>query len=313
MKININSVKWLFEIAFLLLVTTARGQQDPMFTQYYYNAQIINPAYTGTWESLGFLVSGRYQWVGMEGAPTTYTFALQAPMRNEKVALGLNVLSDKVGKEERFGLFGDYSYRVQLKEETFLRLGVQAGVSRYSNPLSTYLQNPDDSFDPSLVNDIQTMLIPNFGIGAYLYSTNYFLGFSVPKILETNFEKKNSTYSSYAEMRHFYLSGGYVFDLGPNMKFKPTFLGKVVAGAPAELDLTANFLLKQRVWLGAMYRTGDSFGFLTQWIFKDGLRLGYAVDFSTSRLRQYNNGTHELMISYELRFKKEKVVSPRYF
>jgi len=289
------------------------AQQDPMYTQYMFNTQTINPAYAGTWESIGFMALARQQWVGLEGAPKTYTFSFQAPLRNEKVALGLNVISDKVGLEKRFSLFADYSYLVKITEKTDLRLGLKGGFTNYSNNLQAYQLYPDGLTDPLFQGEIDTKFMPNFGVGAFLYNKNYYVGFSIPKIVHNDFKNNFNNYSVQAEMRHYFLIAGVVLDLNEWLAFKPTFLTKATVGAPIEFDFSANFLIIERLWLGAMYRTGDSFGFIAQWVFDKKLRVGYAVDFTTTKLQNYHSGTHEIMVSYELKFLSEKFVSPRYF
>lgn len=310
MKHKIQITKAIGVLVLLLVVKVSFGQQDPMYTQYNFNTQTINPAYAGSWESLGFMVLGRYQWVGMDGGPHTYTFSVQSPTRNEKVAWGLNVISDKIGQEQHLSLMSDYSYRLRVGERSYLRLGLKAGLTHYSNPLTSYQQNPDELQET--FENIDSKYLPNFGVGAFLYSQDYYLGLAVPKIMEPDFEKSNTNYSSYSEIRHFYLQGGYVFQLSHDLKFKPTFLAKAIVGAPIELDLTGNFLMMDKLWLGAMYRTGDSYGFLIQWVIDRRFRLGYSVDFTTTRLQSYNSGSHELMISYEIGSRR-KWSTPRMF
>lgn len=287
-----------------------RAQQDPMFSQYNFNTQTINPAYAGTWDNTGFMLLGRRHWMGMEGAPQTYTLSVQTKTGNDKVGLGINVISDNVGRERRLSLFGDYSYGLRVDEKSVLRLGLKFGVTNYSNNLSDYLQYPGEP-DPSLQGDADVRNLPNFGVGAYWLADNYFLGFSIPKIMENEFDSNVNNYSTQAELRHFYLIGGYVFPLSEFVKFKPTFLGKAIVGINPEVDLSANFLLAEKVWLGGTYRTSNSFGFVVQWIVEN-LRLGYAADFSTTKLQTFNYGSHEVMISYEIGFKKE-YSSPRLF
>jgi type IX secretion system PorP/SprF family membrane protein len=313
MNFRLNILKGLGILIVTVMVKVASGQQDPMYTQYMFNTQTFNPAYTGTWETLGFMALARQQWLGMEGAPRTYTFSMQSIMKNPKVALGLNVISDKLGLEKRLGIFGDYSYLVRVGEKTNLRLGLKAGFTNYSNNLQEYTLFPVNTSDPMFQGEIETRFMPNFGIGAFLYKTDYYVGFSIPKLIQNRFTNNYNNYSVEAEMRHFFLNAGAVFTLSDALKFKPTFLTKATLGAPVEFDFSANFLLKEKLWLGAMYRTGDSYGFIAQWIFDRKLRVGYAVDFTTTKLRQFHNGTHEIMVSYELRFTKETIVSPRYF
>ena len=315
MKAKLNIIKGLGILAIVVAAFTSNAQQDPMFTQYMFNTQTINPAYAGTWESVGFMALGRHQWTGWDGAPTTYTFSVQAPLKNERVALGLNVLNDKTGLEKRFYVFADYSYLVPLSEKTNLRLGLKGGFTNYSNNLSEYTIL--DPGDPNFAGEIKNAFKPNFGVGAFLYSKRAYVGLSVPKLVSTTFENDMESFSVEGELRHYFLIAGAVFDMGENVKFKPTMFTKASftseTGTPLQFDLTGNFLIKEKFWLGAMYRTGSSYGFIAQWIFDQKLRVGYAIDFATSNVKHYNNGTHEVMISYELRFKKEEVVSPRYF
>jgi type IX secretion system PorP/SprF family membrane protein len=310
MKFKLNMRLRLLTILILLAANIANGQQDPMYTQYNFNTQTFNPAYAGTWESMGFLALGRHQWIGMEGAPTTYTFSMQTNTKNDKVGLGLNIVSDKIGMEKRLSLFGDYSYGLQINKESILRLGLKFGVSNYQNILSQYIQYPGQP-DPTLLGDTDSRYLPNFGVGAFLLSDNYYIGFSIPKILENELEDNYNNLTQ-AEFRHYFLIAGYVFSLSEYLKFKPTFLTKITTGAPLEFDFTANFLLGEKVWLGAMYRPGDSFGFIAQWIFEEKLRIGYSIDFTTSKLKSFQNGTHEVMISYEIGTKR-RWSDPRMF
>lgn len=311
MKFKLNINKSLILTLLILTVNIAKGQQDPMFTQYNFNTQIFNPAYAGTWKSLGFLVLGRNQWVGMDGAPQTYTFSMQSTTRNDKVGLGLNLISDRVGMEKRFSLFGDYSYGFQVTENSLLRLGLKAGFSNYRNNLTEYIQYPGQP-DPTLQGDIDNHLIPNFGVGTFLLSDNYYIGFSIPEILKNRIDN-NYNNLTLNDVRSMFLIGGYVFDLSEYLQFKPTFLTKVALGKSVQFDFSANFLLGEKIWLGAMYRTGDAFGVIAQWIFDNKLRIGYGFDFTTSKLRKFNNGTHEIMVSYEISIKKRELSNPRMF
>ena len=317
MKIKLNIIKGLGILLIVAASLTSNAQQDPMYTQYMFNTQSINPAYAGTWESLSFMVLARQQWVGLDGAPQTYTFSMQAPLKNERVALGLNLISDKVGLEKRFYMFADYSYLIPVSEKSNLRLGLKGGFTNYSNNLNAYRTYDRGLTDPSFQGVIDKQFMPNFGVGAFLYSKKYYVGLSVPKIIHNKFDNDLETHTVESEMRHYYFMAGLVFDLGENVKFKPTMLTKATfssaTGAPVQLDLTANFLIKEKVWLGGMWRSGDAVGFIAQWIFNEKLRIGYAYDYSINNLHNVSSGSHEIMVSYELRFLKEKIVSPRYF
>ena len=312
MKFKLNIKKGLGILVVVLIANASFAQQDPMYSQYFFNTQTINPAYAGTWGSVGFMSLARHQWTGWDGAPRTYTFSIQAPLENEKVALGLNIISDNVFKEKRFGVWADYSYKLEFDGETNMRMGLKAGFTNYSNNLLAY--DLVDENDPSFQGDLVNKFVPNFGVGLFVLNPKYYVGLSVPKMLHNEISEDNfNNFSLQADIRHYFLEGGMLFNLNEGLKFKPTFMTKVTQGIPPQLDFTANFLLMDKLWLGAMFRTSDAYGFLAQWIFNNDLRVGYAFDFSTTKMQNYHSGTHEIMVSYELRSLTNLVVSPRYF
>jgi len=296
--INNKNTQWLLMSIVLLMSTSVFAQQEPTYTQYMFNTQTVNPAYAGSWGTTGFMALAREQWTGIDGAPSTQTFSFQTLHKNKNVGLGLNVINDRYGLEKRLSVFGDYSYLVKMDEELKLRLGLKLGFSSYSNNLNEY--TVIDESDPRFMGEIGQNFMPNFGVGGFLYKDNYYIGLSIPKLVNNEFKNDFNNLSVQAEIRHLFLMGGYIFDLSEDLKFKPTAIGKFTSGVPVQFDFTTNFLIKERVWLGAMFRTGDAFGFLAQWVINNNLRFGYSVDFSTSKLSSYNNGTHEIMVSYEI-------------
>jgi len=291
----------------------SKGQQDPMYTQYIFNLQTVNPAYAGYWQTMGLTAISRHQWVGLNGHPTTQTFSFQTPLRSQNVGVGFNVILDKVGLEKRLSVNFDYSYQVLLSDITSLRFGIKGGFTNYSHNLTEYEQYPDNQSDPLFQATIDNKFMPNFGVGLFLSSPKYFLSLSLPRILENSYQSNINNYSTKSEVRHIFFAGGMMFNLSDNVKFKPSFMTKTVAGSPFEYDLTANFLLAEKFWIGGMYRSGDSFGAIAQWIINRKLRFGYAYDFTTTDLRNYQNGVHEIMISYEFVYSKRIIISPRYF
>lgn len=303
-------------IALMMLLSIPRSgfaQQDPMYTQYMFNTQTINPAYAGSWESFGFLALSRLQWIGIDGAPITNTFSFQAPTRSYRFGYGINLVHDKIGYTNRLGVFGDYSYVISFNNRTKLRMGLKAGFTSLSHDLNAHTLYPDNQPDPLFQGEIERRLLPNFGVGVLLDNDRYYVGLSSPKLINNQIENSNTNYSAFAEFRHFFLIGGYVFDVNDYVKFKPTFLVKATLGAPVEADISANFLFNEKFWIGAMYRTGDAVGVIAQWVFQERLRIGYAYDYSISQLRGLHFNTHELMVSFELRLVKQRIVSPRYF
>lgn len=302
-------------LAVLMIMGTlfSKGQQDPMYTQYVFNLQTVNPAYVGYWQTMGFTLLSRNQWVGLNGHPTTQTFSFQTPLRSQNVGIGFNVILDKIGLEKRLLLNIDYSYQIFLSANTSLRFGIKGGFTNYSNNLNEYVQGDPNQSDPVFQGNIENKFMPNFGIGFFLSNAKYYLSLSLPKIIENSYKSNVNNYSTKSEMRHMFFAGGMMFNLSDNVKFKPSFMTKSVLGSPFEYDISANFLLAERFWIGGMYRSGDSYGVIAQWIINRKLRFGYAFDFTITDLRNYQNGVHEVMISYEFIPAKRKYVSPRYF
>jgi type IX secretion system PorP/SprF family membrane protein len=289
------------------------GQQDPMYTQYIFNLQTVNPAYAGSWQTMGFLALTRLQWVGINGHPVTQTFSFQTPLSTQNVGIGFDVVHDQLGSERRIIVNLDYSYRVMLNDITSLRFGIKGGFTNYNNDISSLDPGPVGSGDPALMGVVENKFMPNVGFGMFLSSPKYYLSLSIPRLVQNSFEENSGNFSKMSEVRQFYFAGGLVFNISDNVKFKPTFMTKAVVGSPFQYDISANFLLAEKFWIGGMYRSGDAYGAIVQWIINNRFRIGYAADFTFTDLKSYNQGVHEVMISYEIAFMKRKFVSPRYF
>lgn len=298
--------------AVLLLIPSlaARAQQDPLYSQYMFNTLAFNPAYAGSADVLTVMALSRHQWVGFEGAPSTQTFIAHSPLGKGPMALGVTALTDKAGPMRQTAAQVDLAYRLKVSEGSRLAFGLKAGIDLMSADIASL---STVEVDPANVN-IQGQTMPNFGFGLFWHSQRYYLGFSVPKLLQNEIQIASSTpLITGTQVRHFYLMGGYVLDIQDDLKFRPSFLLRRVEGAPLSLDINANFLLRERIWFGGMYRVGNSFGLLAQYQVNDQFRIGYAFDLTTTRLGAYNAGTHEIMLNYDLRFIKGRAVSPRYF
>jgi len=289
------------------------GQQDPMYTQYIFNLQTINPAYAGTWQTLGFLALTRHQWVGFTGHPTTQTFSFQTPLNSQNVGIGFDVVHDQLGSERRIMVNVDYSYRIMLNDIVSMRFGLKGGFTNYNNDLSSLQPYPDGVPDQVLSGVIENKFMPNVGFGMFLSSPKYYFSLSLPRLIQNSFQENSGNFSKMSEVRQVYFAGGFVFNLSENIKFKPTFMTKTIVGSPFQYDVSANFLLAEKFWIGGMYRSGDSFGAIAQWIISSRFRIGYASDFTITDLKNYQQGIHEVMISYEIAFTKRRYVSPRYF
>lgn len=303
-------------IALVLLCTgSSFAQQLPQFTQYMYNTISINPAYAGSRETLSLVGLHRSQWVGIEGGPTTQTFSIHAPMRNERVGLGLSFINDQLGYENFAYIYADFSYTIPVGVETKLAFGIKGGFTHYN--LDQELLS-----DPSVVqdlyfNDVADRWSPNIGAGVFLHSNRWYVGLSAPRILNTDWNQSVDGQVEYVSFERvsYYLTGGYVFDLSETTKLKPAFMVKATNGAPLSYDLTANFLFNEKFWLGAAYRFNESagaFGAIADFQVSKQLRLGYAYEHPISDIRPYSSGTHEVLLMYEF-IKSKRIKSPRYF
>ena len=292
----------------LLSVTGVQAQQQSMFTQYMFNAMAINPAYAGSHESLSLTALARKQWTGLEGAPSTQTFSAHSPFRREKVGLGLLVLHDKIGITNQTGVYGSYAYRIQFSEKATLSMGLQAGFNHFSSMFSKV-----SATDPAFAGQDVSEWKPNFGFGLYYYTDRFYLGASIPQLNENIFTRNND-YNHLNMVRHYFVMAGYVIDLNESLKLKPNVLIKAVEGAPVEVDLNANLLIKEVLWVGASWRSFDSIDALFQIQLSEKLQLGYSYDFITSsELRSINAGSHELMLNYRFGTRGSKIITPRYF
>jgi type IX secretion system PorP/SprF family membrane protein len=299
----------------VLLVFQAQhsfAQQDPMYTQYMENMQTVNPAYAGSKDLLTMMVVARNQWVSLPGAPDTRSFAAHSPIGETKMGLGLSLLNDQIGPVKQTGLYADYSYRLYFENGKTLALGLKAGVNFYDAGLTELETN--DPNDPVFANDINRRFLPNFGVGAFFYTNKYYLGLSVPKLIENKINESGITVQNTSkEQLHMFFMAGYVFDINRIVKFKPAILTKYVNNAPVSFDLNGTFLFYERLWLGTMLRFGDSFGGLFQLQVTNQIKIGYSYDLPINKLGAYNNGTHEFMVSYDFNPRRGRVRSPRYF
>jgi type IX secretion system PorP/SprF family membrane protein len=303
----------LIVIALLLLFNLeSYGQQDPMYTQYMYNTLSVNPAYAGSRDALSITGLLREQWVGIDGAPSTQSLVVHSPIYGDNMGLGLSVVNDQVGPIHQTMLFADYSYSIQTTDNAKLAFGLKAGMNILQGDLlSLHSNNSGDQ----AIYDISSKLLPNVGVGVYYYSDKGYLGLSAPKLLQQSISTyTNNNASDNVERRHYFLIGGYVFDLSEHIKFKPAFLVKAVSGAPLSIDLSGNFFFNEKFGVGLAHRFDDSFSGLLQYYVTPQFRIGYSYDFTTTDLRHYNSGSHELMLGYDFNIIEDKRIhSPRFF
>lgn len=303
-------ILFTMSLAFLF-VSKAEAQQDPHYTQYMYNMNVMNPAYAGSKENLSVGLLYRMQWVDIEDAPKTGTLSIHSPV-GKNVGLGLSAISDKIGPVEENNIYADFSYTLNLGGEHRLAFGIKAGATFHKVGLfDEVYQNVPDINDPAFSENIDNTYL-NIGAGLFYYTQNYYLALSVPNMLKSkHLDVSDRQFGS--ETQHYFLTGGYVFQLNQNIKFKPSFMLKSAFEAPTSLDVSANFLFWERFEIGGTYRLEDAFGGMVNFAVTPNVRIGYAYDHIVSDLNFTTPASHEFMLLFDLNFPKKVSVSPRYF
>lgn len=286
------------------------AQQDSQYTNYMYNTINVNPAYAGSRGVMSVFGLHRSQWIGLEGAPVNNTFSINSPINNSNFGLGVSFVNDRIGPSDENAISVDISYSIKTSETYKLSFGVK-GTANLLNVDYTKLDRYDLT-DPQFQNNIDNEFSPNFGAGVYFHSDKLYVGLSVPNFLETVHFDDNTSISA-KERMHYYLIGGYVFDLSPSIKFKPAILSKIVTGTPLQLDITGNFMFSEKFVFGVAWRWDASLSALAGFQVSEGWFIGYGYDTETTKLANYNSGSHEIFLRYEFKGKSEKVISPRFF
>jgi type IX secretion system PorP/SprF family membrane protein len=296
------------------------AQQSAQYTQYIFNGLIINPAYAGSKEIWNVNAMYRSQWAGLDGAPTTQTFAADGVLKNNKIGVGLQVVNDHIGAQGQLSILGNGAVHLDVSEAGKLSFGLAGGIKQYSlegDKIKTV--NPND---PLIPNTSVSTILPDASAGVYYHTEQFFLGLS-----GANLTGSKSNYVL-APTRHYFLTSGYVFNLGSFVKFKPSFLLKSDFKAPSNVDLNAFLLFGERLWIGGSYRTGmylfpdpdtnrklhlsNAVAGIVELYLTKKIKVGYSYDFTMTGLSNY--ASHEISLGYYF-FKKEdtRMLSPRYF
>jgi type IX secretion system PorP/SprF family membrane protein len=301
---------------FSLISIKVTAQQDPHYTQYMYNMNVMNPAYAGSKESISGGLLYRQQWVGLDGAPTTGTFSIHSPV-GKNVGLGLSAITDKIGPVEESNVYGDFSYTITLGGQSKLSFGLKTGltfqkVGLFSEIGNGYTQQPNDNAFSENSSNIKL----NLGTGLFYHTDKFYAAFSVPNMIKSrhlDITRNGQELQFGSETEHYFLTSGYVFELSANTKFKSSFMLKSAFNAPTSLDCSANFLLFEKFEIGATYRMDDSFGAMANFAVTPSIRLGYAYDHVISEIKGTAPASHEFMLLFDLNLSKKVSVSPRFF
>ncbi len=307
-----GKMQWLF-VLLLFGVANTHAQQDAQYTQYMYNTVSVNPAYAGSRGHLSIAGLYRNQWLGLDGAPETQTLNVHTPVGYRGVGLGLSIVNDKIGPTSETYFDVDFSYTIKTSDEGKLSFGLKGSAHMLD---IRYSELDEFEVDPQLQSqqDIQNKFSPNIGAGVYYHTDRFYAGISAPRMLETT-HFDSSSVSSAKEQMNFYLITGYVWDLNPFLKFKPTLLTKAVQGAPLQVDLSANFMLNEKFIGGVAYRWDAAFSGLLGFMLSDQFMIGLAYDREISELgaATFNDGSFEIILRYDFIRNIGNMKSPRFF
>lgn len=303
---------FLFKFCLLISVCSVFAQHEGQYAQYMYNTVVINPAYAGSRGVTSLFLIHRTQWVGFDGAPVTQSFSINKPIAHSNLGFGMSIVNDRIGVSDSNTFSADVSYSIPVSATSKLSFGIKASANWLSVDYSRLtILHPNDVV-LSGQNSIDNQFSPNLGLGVYWHSDQNYLGFSIPYIMETKRYDDNISTTSKDKM-HLYFIAGKVMDLNADWQFKPALLTKLVQGAPLQMDFSANFLYHERFTFGAAYRLNASVTGLVGFQISDAWQIGYAYDAETTQLQNYNSGSHEIFLRYELFSKNNKIVSPRFF
>ena len=298
----------LFSLVLMFTTMVSFAQQDAQFTQYMYNTININPAYAGSRGALSIFALHRTQWVGLDGAPVTNAVSVNTPLNDSRLGLGISIINDKIGPTHENIISTDLSYTIPASETFKLSFGIKATANLFDLDVSRL--NPADD-DPSL-HDFSNKFTPNMGAGVYLHSEKAYIGFSVPNFIPTNRYDDNEV-AIFKEKINYYLIAGYVFDLNNDIKFKPAIITKMLEGAPLQADASANFMFSDKFVIGVAYRWSAAISAMVGFQVSEGLYIGYGYDHETTSLNNYNSGSHEIFLRYEIFKNNNKIITPRFF
>ncbi|MCK0137183.1 type IX secretion system membrane protein PorP/SprF [Arenibacter sp. S6351L] len=309
MKILNKNIPKLLTLFLLLGGGRLMAQQLPQYTQYMYNTSTINPAYVNENNRMDATLSYRAQWIGIDGAPETKALTVSGIINN-KIGLGINIFKDNIGPSTEFSSNAVFSYYLNLSKKVKLSLGLNAGIDFFEVDYSkgSYYDQNDVLFS----YDDYYNALPVIGAGTYIFSDNWYVGFSIPNMLinQSNVESdKNLIHRD----NHIYIIAGYVIDVSATVKLKPSILVKTIDHAPLTIDASLNVLFLQKFTLGASHRLKDSYSAMAGFQISKNFFMGYSYDYSISDIGNYNQGSHEIILKYLMPRWGPNARSPRFF
>jgi type IX secretion system PorP/SprF family membrane protein len=321
----------------LLGISFANAQQDAMFTKYMFNQLSYNPAYAGSYEFMSINAVYRNQWWGFEGGPQSQTLTVHTPIANNRIGLGLSLINDKIGPDVGTTTANlAYAYHIPIgKGGGKLSIALQGGITNYRANFN--LLGIRELNDEAFTDMTPNKWLPNFGAGVYYYSKHFYVGASVPHVLNNDLRSDAGTVKWAMQYRHYYFMAGGMVSISPAIKFKPSLLIKNVGlfgefknsdvlnfvSAPTEFDLDLSLLFYDMFWVGASTRGAfetfnkkssmDSADIWAAYYLKNGIRIGLSYDYNLTKIQKFAQGTFDVMLGYDFSYKEKNIVTPRYF
>jgi type IX secretion system PorP/SprF family membrane protein len=297
----------------ILCVSNLSAQQDVQYTQFMFNKMYFNPAYAGGKGHTCLSAIYRKQWIGITGAPESGTFTVNAPVWKKRMGIGFTLTNDRLGLTDRWNFDVSYAYRIKLKNESTLSIGLR-GTLNYMT-IRWDQAELTQAFDPTVPVGVASKMVPNFGAGVFYQARTWYVGFSVPRIFRNRIDFNNNSNSSIEPelQQHYFLMGGLSLDIGKNVQLQPNVMLKYIPNTPFDADINLSFVFFEKILLGVTYRLGDSVDGLIQWRIFPQLAVSLSYDFTLTPLQQYNAGSVDVMLQYCFFKKAKKLHNPRFF
>ena len=300
--------KYVIILLIFVSVVELFAQQLPQYSNYMINDYVMNPAIGGTNPYFAAKSNNRYQWVGITDAPRTYILSVNGPTKSQKVGLGGLLFTDIVGPTRRTGFYFSYAYNFKIAEKVKVSFGLSGGLLQFAVDGSKItLRDPGDNV---ITNNYMNVLMPDFGAGVYVYSTDHkwYVGASVPQVMQSKikfYDYSSASLSSLAT--HMYATAGYKFSLNDDFKIEPSTCIKYVSPAPLQFDIGVRAIYKDKLWVGGAFRYLDAVSVMVGYILQENITFAYSYDFTTTNIRKYSSGSHELMIGIKFHKSPEKI------
>ena len=289
------------------------AQQSPLMSHYMFNGLLLNPGYAGSKDYVSTTLLYRKQWVGLDGAPTTQSISIHGPIKNKKIGLGFYVMNDNIGVTGQTDIYGSFAYHLPLANAK-LSFGLQVGMSSFKSDIVNL--KVWDPIDKVFNYNTYSNTLPNAGFGLFFYKPLFYMGLSIPGLISYNPDEPFSIKSDtilYKYNRRYFFTTGYMIETERDIKLKPSLLLKYETNGPIQVDVNLNFLINDIFWVGASYRNNDAIVAIFEYQVNRKFRIGYSYDYTLSKLRTYQSGSHEVMLGYDFGYDVLKMKTPRYF